>query len=213
MKPSMKKTRWLISAICLVGVLLAGTGTFAGEDEQDVALTLEQITNHAKITLAEAVALALDEHAGRAVEADFEGEVQGGQTVYFYEVKILDAGGVFYEVSIDSIDGHVIGGKVDNEKDEAAERQNLTQAAAAARIDLTACIKKAAAEGKGQVFAAAMEMDDGKPRCEAVSAGSKRYYEIEVSLLDGDVLEVESTRHYGEENEDNEANEANEASD
>lgn len=205
MKTSMKRTRWLISAICLAGVLLAGTGTFAGEEERDVALTLEQITSHAKISLAEAVALALDEHAGRAVEADFEGEVRGGQTVYFYEVKILDAGGVFYEVSIDSIDGHVIGGKVDNEKDEAAERQNLTQAAAAARIDLTACIEKAVAEGKGQVFAAAMEMDEGEPICEAVSAGSKRYYEIEVSLLDGDVLEVESTRHWVKDDEERDA--------
>lgn len=202
MRRLLKRRYWLIGVVCVFGVLPALTNTLAGEEEKDVALTLELITSHAKITLAKAVALALDEHAGQPVEADFEGEVQGGQTVYFYEVKILDADGTFYEVMIDSIDGHVLGEKVEDEEEDAAEQQNMAQAAAAAKFSLTACIEKAAAEGKGQVFAAAMEMEEGAPLCEAVSAGSRRFYEIEVSLLDGDLLEVESARHYGEDEED-----------
>ncbi len=194
---------WNLLVVVLVATMAVASVALAAENEDEERnAPIDQIIAAAKISLGDAVAYALQAHPGRAVEAELEGEISDSGTDIFYEVKIVDASGSFYELKLDPADGRVLADTLEDESEDAAEQQELQQALAGAKIDLATCISAAASENKGRVFAATMEMDDGSPICEAATTGKRHQYEIEIDLVDGKVAEIDRATYDDDRDED-----------
>ena len=90
------------AAISAAGILAAHESGLIGHGERSIARTLQKAAEI--LPLEEIHAKALQAKPGRIIETDFE--VKGER--FTYEVDILDAQGVFWEVEINAKTGELV---------------------------------------------------------------------------------------------------------
>ena len=95
-----------------------GANSDEGDDEQE--LDVRDVAAEAKVSLVDAVRAAHAARPGKIVEAELEGEVEGGIRAVFYEMTIVDDGKAF-EVKVDAATGKVTSVEVEDDAEEAAE--------------------------------------------------------------------------------------------
>lgn len=97
------------AAVALAGVWAAHESGLIGHGEQATARKLQKAGEI--LPLEEIHAKALEAKPGRVIETDFE--VKGSR--YTYEVDILDAQGVFWEVEVNAKTGELVRIKEEND--------------------------------------------------------------------------------------------------
>jgi len=184
----MKGTLLLLAAMPLMLCLLAGHARAAADaDDEDAAIN-ENVRKHlpkAKLTLADAIALALKKHpGGHAVEAGFD--VDGDDYDFVVEVA---SGSKHYDVEIDAVTS-----KIESDKelsDAESDDQDAEEAAIKSKITLSKAIGAAihALGGKGvHAFDAGPHLDDGKLIYEIGLLSGEDIYGVQIDGTTGKVL-------------------------
>jgi uncharacterized membrane protein YkoI len=183
----------VILALGIAGALAPASGH---QHKEESKAGIARIAGMANIDLGEAVALALEEHPGRAVEAELEGEIEEGELVVVYEVEILHDDGSVYEIELDARDGRLLEKELEEDEDDVLEYLEVLEEA---QIDLGSCIRNAEAEGRGGAVEAELEMEDGIPVCEVLTFDGENVWEIELDMRDGSLIEIEREHHHMDE--------------
>jgi len=166
-----------------------GMGRESKEDEAKEHADAKKAVVKAKITLREAVEIALKKvPGGKAVEAELETEDDGIE----YEVEVI-VGGKHMEIEIDPTTGAVKEAK--EEKAEEGEDEKAEEAAAKAPITLLQAIDAAQKSVPGgKAFEAEAEMENGKLIFEVEFVAGDKIMEVEVDATSGEVLEVKEEK-------------------
>jgi uncharacterized membrane protein YkoI len=96
-KQNMSPRRLLFASIGAAGVLMSLAPAFA--------YTGEQLSKEAKVSIAEARAIALKAHPGKIVDEELEREGGGTGLRYSFDIK---SGGATQEVGVDARTGRVL---------------------------------------------------------------------------------------------------------
>ncbi len=175
----------LLRALLPLGLcLLAASAQAADDAEAAVHASVKKHLPKAKLTLEEAIDLALKKHPdGQAVEAGFE--VEAGDYDYIIEIS---SGGKSYEVEVDAVSGKI---EDDAEVTDAeADEQAAAQAVAKSKVPLSKAIAAAleAVGGKARAFDAGPRLADGKLVFEIGLLSGKDIYDVHVDSGTGKVL-------------------------
>jgi hypothetical protein len=173
----------LFLAVSLLGCDLGSSDTATMRDS--IADALEQ----ANIPLGQAVATAVAETGGVAIDAELEVE----HATPVFEVETYLDGGLM-RVDIDIEDGSVIRTRASN---SGNEDDNAANAELAAGVDWALLIGAAEAEVGGEAFE--IKADDGELEVEVLAADG--IFEVELAA-DGSILKVEASDDDGVEDED-----------
>jgi uncharacterized membrane protein YkoI len=183
----MKGFMLLLALAPLSLCLLAAQVRADDEPDAEEAKIHENARTHlpkAKLTLAEAIPLALKSHpGGHAVEGGFE--VDGDDYDFIIEISV---GGKLYDVEVDAMTGKV---ESDNEvADASAEEKTAAQAVAKTKITLAKAITAAVqAIGKGaRAFDAGPHLAEGKVVYEVGIVSGKDIHDVHVDGATGKVL-------------------------
>ena len=123
----MRITRYLpIAAI----VLTAATAGAQGPTHHKKAETQAELQKEAKMTMADARAMALKEVPGATIQAG-KIEREGGKLIYSFDMKVAGKSGID-EVNIDAMTGKLVSKQHETPKDERAEAKADAKAAKAA---------------------------------------------------------------------------------
>ena len=113
---------------------LALTATVAGAQKpkhhHKKVETQAELQKEAKMTMADARAMALKEAPGATIQAG-EIEREGGKLIYSFDMKVAGKSGID-EVNIDAMTGTLVGKQHETPKDERAEAKADAKAAKAA---------------------------------------------------------------------------------
>jgi uncharacterized membrane protein YkoI len=94
--------RNIVPAVCVLSALLAFALPASADD--DAAAQMEAISKAAKLIAPEqAVERAVTAKPGTVLDIDLDRKFQG----YYYEVELIDAAGIEWEVEIDASSGEV----------------------------------------------------------------------------------------------------------
>jgi uncharacterized membrane protein YkoI len=97
----MKKSGTIASSVMLLGLLSTPAGYLLG-------YTGEQLAKHAKVTIEQARAIALQARAGAITDEELEHEKGGSGLRYSFDIKSNNA---IYEVGVDAQTGKVLENK------------------------------------------------------------------------------------------------------
>jgi uncharacterized membrane protein YkoI len=124
----------------LVAFAIASSAVAAGAQQATqhqgrhakVEETQAQLEKEARVTMAQARALALKTVPGASIK-DGEIEREGGKLIYSFDMKTQGKTGID-EVNIDAMTGTVIGNQHETPKDERAEAKADAKAAKTAKV-------------------------------------------------------------------------------
>lgn len=122
-----------MSCAALIALLTVVGGTAGAQKAHHPkkAETQAQLEKEAKMTMADARALALRTVPNATIKSG-EIEREGGKLIYSFDMKVAGKSGID-EVNIDAITGQVISNKHETPKEERAEARADAKAAKAAR--------------------------------------------------------------------------------
>ncbi|MCK5942754.1 MAG: PepSY domain-containing protein [Planctomycetes bacterium] len=145
-----------------------------------------------KVSLAQAVAVALETSPGKVVEAELEGEREDGKVDVFYEVMIVGIGGSLHEVKVDPHSGRVRSTEDATEKEgggsELAEFQQILRHC---ELDVGGILKKAEAIVRGIPAKVELGWEDGQPVFEVQVVNGRYLIDAELEARAGHLIELE----------------------
>ena len=123
----MRITRLIPLAALALGAAAAGA---QAPKHHRKAETQAELQKEAKMTMADARAMALKEVPGATIQAG-EIEREGGKLIYSFDMKVAGKSGID-EVNIDAMTGKLVSHQHETPKDERAEAKADAKAAKAA---------------------------------------------------------------------------------
>ncbi|MCA8949689.1 MAG: hypothetical protein KDE27_09315 [Planctomycetes bacterium] len=178
------------------------------------------IVAKAEIPLSAALARALAACPGHAVEAELEGEIEDAGVDVFYEVMIVGNDGRLHEVKLDPRTGAVRSNVAAAAGAEAGELAGFQAVLAKSGVGLGEVLERFAGIVNGFAVKAALELEDGQPRCEVATVHGRYLIGASFDAAAGRLVELElaagpkaaaKTAGEDEEDEEGEAEEREEA--
>lgn len=114
----MKRPITILSALAAGGLAASGAVAAAPAAHHATPLTGQALSGQAKITLAQARAIALKARPGAIVDQELEKEGGGSGLRYAFDIK---SGGATYEVGVDARTGRILENGAETAAQEAAE--------------------------------------------------------------------------------------------
>ena len=140
----------VIAFVCCALLPVASCATKHTEAEHKPASEVsEQELEHrdvapeAKVRLLDALHAALAARPGEAIEAELEGEMEGGKRAVAFEVAIVDEQGVAWTVAVDPATGKVATVEKEDEADEMKEIAEKHDAAGPSHLKLGGLLERA----------------------------------------------------------------------
>lgn len=159
-------------------------GESEGGDGDERELDVRDVVGDARVTLRQAVDAALAARPGDAIEAELEGEEEGGRREIEWEVAILDAEGTLWDVSVDAATGQVVEVERADDRDDVEEAAEILEALGANHLRLADLVDRA---GTSHGTAVEAEFDEDEPEAEVVFVRGRELVEVDLDARTGEV--------------------------
>ena len=171
----------IIPSLIALAIAAGSAAVYASQKhDQHKANELASIQD-AKLSLDDAINVALQEMPGKV----FEAELEADHSVAVWEIELLNSNNEVYEYEINANTGAIL----ETEKEDKSKKAGLFQAET---LSLDKASKVALADMPGKVIEAELEKDDDETvwEIELVNANNE-IYEYEINANTGAILESE----------------------
>lgn len=181
-----------------------GSSESADAGDHETELDVRDVAGEAKVSLVDAIRAAHAARPGRIVEAELEGEMEGGRRSVFYEVMVVAEGGVF-EVKVDPATGAVSSVEPEKDAEEIEEMKGLAATIPAGSQGIGDLVVRAESRAEGaRAVKAGYEFEHGRSNCEVVLLRGREVLEADVDPLHPDVATAAKSKGEKEDEDDEE---------